>query len=280
MEYVKIPVAEWTDLFLDWVVEHFGLFFDSIGDGMQSVFNVILAALRMLPPEAFTLAVVILAWRYVGRGLALFTLAGFFLIGSLGLWDDMLVTMVVVVVSTLLSIVIGIPLGILASQSDLAERVIRPILDIMQTMPSFVYLIPVLLFFGMGQVSAVFATIIFAIPPAVRLTNLGIRNVDRAVVEAAQSFGSTRWQMLTKILLPQARPTIMAGINQTIMLALSMAVITAMIGGEGLGKVVLRGISRVAPGIGLEGGIGIVVLAILLDRLSSSASRKTVPTGR
>lgn len=271
MEYFRIPLAEWTDRFIDWLLVHFVSFFDAIGDTVQTVLLLLLDGLRWLPPELVVITVVAIAWRYGGRNLALFALIGFIIIGSLSLWDEMLITLVVVLVSTVLSVAIGVPLGILASQSDTAERIVRPVLDIMQTMPSFVYLIPVLLFFGMGLPAAVTATIIFAMPPAVRLTNLGIRNVDAEVVEAARSFGATRSQMLLKVLLPQARPTIMAGINQTIMLALSMAVITAMIGGEGLGKTVLYGISRVAPGIGLEGGIGIVILAILLDRISSAA---------
>lgn len=270
MAYVRIPIADWTDQLIRWVMQNFGRLFEIVGDTMQALMDVLLQGLRALPPEAFTLIVSVIAWRVGGRWLGLFSLGGFFLIGSMNLWDEMLVTLVVVVVSTALSVLIGVPLGIVASQSDTFDRVIRPVLDLMQTMPSFVYLIPVLMLFGMGQAAAVVATIVFAMPPAVRLTNLGIRSVDAEVVEAAQSFGATRGQLLMKVLLPQARPTIMAGVNQTLMLALSMAVITAMIGGQGLGSTVLYGISRVAPGIGLEGGLGIVVLAIVLDRISST----------
>jgi len=168
----------------------------------------------------------------------------------------------------------GVPLGILAAKSDKADKVIRPILDFMQTLPSFVYLIPTILLFGVGGVSAVIATFVFATPPAVRLTNLGIRQVPTEVVEAGKAFGSTSWQMLVKVQLPIAMPTIMAGINKTIMLALFMAVISAMIGAPGLGSAVLAGISQVDVGKGLVAGLGIVVLAIVLDRITEGLSQK------
>jgi len=179
-----------------------------------------------------------------------------------------------VLVATVFSIATGIPLGIWSAKSDVVERTIRPFLDFMQTLPSFVYLIPTILLFGIGGVPAVISTFVFATPPAVRLTNLGIRQVPYDVVEAAQAFGSTPWQLLTKVELPIALPTILAGVNQTIMLALSMAVIASMIGAPGLGTVVLSGISRVDVGMGLVGGLGIVVLAIILDRITEGLGNK------
>jgi len=207
--------------------------------------------------------------------MAIFSILGLLYLGSVDLWTEAMQTLAIVLVATVFSIFTGIPLGIWSAKSNAVEQVVRPVLDFMQTLPSFVYLIPTILLFGIGGVPAVISTFVFATPPVVRLTNLGIRQVPYDLIEAAKAFGSTSWQMLTKVQLPIALPTILAGVNQTIMLALSMAVIASMIGAPGLGSVVLAGISRVNVGMGLVGGLGIVVLAIILDRMTEGLGSKT-----
>lgn len=202
--------------------------------------------------------------------MAVFAFLGLLATIGMDVWQETMATVALALSGTLVSLLFAIPLGILASQSDTAERIIRPILDFMQTLPSFVYLIPAVMFFGMGKVAALVATMIFAMPPSVRLTNLGIREVPREMVEAARSFGSSRWQTLVDVQLPLAMPTIMAGVNQCIMMALSMTVIASMIGAGGLGLVVLRSMQTLDIGMGTVGGLGIVILAIILDRLTES----------
>jgi glycine betaine/proline transport system permease protein len=197
----------------------------------------------------------------------------------MGLWSETVATLALVIAATLVSLVIGIPLGIWAARNDLVERIVRPVLDLMQTMPAFVYLIPAAMFFGLGRVPGVVATIIFAMPPAVRLTNLGIRQVPKELVETGLAFGCTSGQLLLKVQLPTARPSIMAGVNQTIMLALSMVVIASMIGAGGLGDTVLRGIQRLDVGLGFEGGLGVVILAIILDRITQSFGKQRRNSG-
>jgi glycine betaine/proline transport system permease protein len=189
-------------------------------------------------------------------------------------WEETIATIVLALSGTVVSLLFGIPLGIIASQNDMVERILRPILDFMQTLPSFVYLIPAVMFFGMGKVAALVATMIFAMPPAVRLTNLGIREVSREMVEAARAFGSSRWQTLVDVQIPLALPTIMAGINQCIMMSLAMTVIASMIGAGGLGLVVLRSMQMLDIGMGTVGGVGIVILAIILDRLTENIAKK------
>ncbi|UFJ40311.1 proline/glycine betaine ABC transporter permease [Brevibacillus humidisoli] len=274
MNYFQFPLAEWTNLFVDnWLIPVFGGFFNMISDYISIVLDAIQAVLLWIPPEIIAVLIVLLAWRTAGIGIAIFSIIGLLYLGSVDLWPESMQTLAVVLVATTFSIIIGIPVGIWSAKSDAVERAVRPILDFMQTLPSFVYLIPTILLFGIGGVPAVISTFVFATPPAVRLTNLGIRQVPDDVVEAARAFGSTSWQMLTKVQLPIAMPTILAGVNQTIMLALSMAVIASMIGAPGLGSIVLSGISRVDVGIGLVGGLGIVVLAIILDRMTEGLGR-------
>jgi glycine betaine/proline transport system permease protein len=198
---------------------------------------------------------------------ALFVLL-LYAIGAFGLWDKLMQTLALMLVATVLSIILGVPLGILCSQNRWVRRTLLPVLDVMQTLPSFVYLIPVLMLFGLGKVPAIFATVIYSLPPLIRLTDLGIRQVDGDVVEAARSFGTTRWQMLIGVQLPLARPSIMAGINQTTMMSLSMVVIASMIGSRGLGEDVLAGIQTLDVGKGMQAGIAIVILAIVIDRIS------------
>ena len=276
MNYFHLPLEEWTNRFVNnWLIPVLGGFFDSISNIVGTFISLVTDILQFLPAELMALILIFLAWRYAGVGIAVFTLIGSLFLGSVDLWDAAMQTLAIVIVATLFSIIIGIPIGIWSAKSPIVNSIVRPILDFMQTLPSFVYLIPAILLFGLGGVPAVISTFVFATPPAVRMTTLGIKQVPTDVVEAARAFGSTYWQMLTKVQLPMAIPTIMAGINQTIMLALSMAVIASMIGAPGLGSVVLAGISRVNVGLGLTGGLGIVVLAIVLDRITQGIGEKT-----
>lgn len=276
MNYFHFPLEKWTNTFVDeFLLPIFGPLFDMLSTYIGSFIGLVINLLTWIPAEIITITIVFLAWRIAGKGVAVFSLLGFLYLGSVGLWDLGMQTLAIVLVATLFSVMVGIPVGILSAKYATVDKMVRPILDFMQTLPSFVYLIPAILLFGLGGVPAVISTFIFATPPCVRLTALGIRQVPTEVIEAAKAFGSTSSQMLFKVQLPLAIPTIMAGINQTIMLALSMAVIASMIGAPGLGNEVLSGISRVNVGQGLVGGLGIVVLAIMLDRITQGINEKT-----
>ncbi|MCD5311015.1 ABC transporter permease [Kineosporia babensis] len=255
---------------VDWLTEHLGPLFDAITDVMLFLLNTVLAVLTA--PHAFVVTAVFVGLALLVRkpGLALFALAAFILIQAMDLWIQAMQTLAVVVVAAGIAVLVGIPLGIWASRRRDVSSVVRPLLDLMQTLPVFVYLIPAVFFFGVGVVPGVVATIVFAIPPAVRLTELGIRNVDGEVVEAAHAFGARPAKILREVQVPLAMPSIMAGINQTIMLALSMVVIAGMVGADGLGSVVVRGISTLDVGAGFEGGLAVVLLAIYIDRLSTA----------
>lgn len=230
--------------------------------------------LRSSPWWVVVLVVFGLAWLASRRVLFAAAMAlMLFAIGLIGLWDAAMQTLALMVVAVFLSVLIGIPLGLLMASFNWLRRIMLPVLDVMQTMPSFVYLIPVLMLFGLGKVPAVLATVVYAVPPLIRLTSLGLRQVDPNVMEAAQAYGVTRWQMLVKVTLPLARPSIMAGINQTTMMALSMVVVASMIGAQGLGEDVLAGIQTLDIGRGLQAGAAIVILAIVMDRISQSYGR-------
>jgi glycine betaine/proline transport system permease protein len=272
-----IPVAHWATALVDFLIEHGQGLFDFINSGLDSLTFGIERALLL--PSAWLLigGLTGLAWWWVGRRFALFTVISLTLVLGMNLWQETMTTLALVIAATLVSLVFGIPTGILAARSNRIEYLVRPVLDLMQTMPAFVYLIPAAMFFGLGRVPGVVATIIFAVPPAVRLTNLGIRQVPTELVEAGLAFGCTQKQLLLKVQLPQAKPSIMAGVNQTIMLALSMVVIASMIGAGGLGDVVLRGIQRLDVGLGFEGGLGVVILAIILDRITQSFGKERRP---
>ena len=266
----EIPLDNWTDRFVDYlqdiaiVDEFFDLVKDAIGGfvgGFEAVmtFPPVLVMIALLAAIAFFLS----NWR-----VAVFAVLGFLLIVSLGLWADAMLTLALVLASTVISLIIGIPLGIVSAKSRPVEAAMKPTLDIMQTMPAFVYLVPMVVFLGLGAGPALVATVIFAAPPAVRLTMLGIQQVPQNTVEAAHAFGATPWQTLRKVELPQALPTIMAGVNQVLMLALSMGVIAALVGSGGLGGTVVRGLSQLDVGRAFIGGVGIVVIAIYLDRVT------------
>ncbi|WP_317633817.1 ABC transporter permease [Perspicuibacillus lycopersici] len=273
----ELPIADAAKTFTEWMTDAFSFLFDPInkhfGDFMEFVADDLLMS---IPPVIFILLVALLAFFVSGKkfGLAIFSIIGLWLIDNQGHWEDLMSTVTLVLIASLLSVIIGVPIGILMSKNKVANAVISPILDFMQTMPAFVYLIPAVAFFGIGMVPGVFASLIFATPPTVRFTNLGIRQVSKELVEAADAFGSTGRQKLFKVELPMAKTTIMAGINQTVMLALSMVVIASMIGAPGLGREVLSALQRAQVGSGFVAGIGIVILAIIIDRITQTINKK------
>jgi len=270
IENGHIPVGDAIDALVEFLLNHFQPLFDVITTAIGSLTDALASTLLWVPGWVLTLLLAALAWGRVSWRFGLFTLASLSLLEGMNLWPESINTLALVLAATVVSLAIGLPLGIWAARRDAVDRLVRPVLDFMQTMPAFVYLIPAAMFFGLGRVPGVIATIIFSMPPAVRLTNLGIRQVPKELVEAGQAFGCTPMQLLFKVQIPTARKSIMAGINQNIMLALSMVVIASMIGAGGLGKEVLRGIQRLEVGVGFEGGIGVVLLAIILDRITQS----------
>ncbi|OHV11912.1 ABC transporter permease [Kushneria phosphatilytica] len=269
-----IPLGDWIEGGLDFLTGHYSNVTRGISAVTQTGISGLNDGLMWLPPWALIIVIALLSWRLSGTRLAIFSILGLGLIWNLGLWDPMIESFTLVVIATFVAVIIALPLGILAALSERFYRVIMPILDFMQTMPAFVYLIPAIPFFGIGSVSAIFATVIFSMPPAIRFTTLGIRQVPVELIEAADAYGATKSQKLIKLQLPLSLPTIMAGINQTIMLALSMVVIAAMIGANGLGSEVWRAIQRLQPGAGFEAGIAVVILAMLLDRLTQTLRGK------
>ena len=269
----RIPIRDWVSDAVRYLQVQFGPFFDAFSDAVQAVIGSLLAGFEWLPVLVLIGVLAAVTALLGGWRIGLFALLGLLLVENIGLWQPFLQTLALVVTAQLLIVLVGLPLGILAASSDSFERVLRPILDFMQTMPAFVYLIPAVMFFGIGLVPGVVATFVFAIPPLVRLVSLGIRQVPVDLVEAADAFGSTAWQKLVKVEMPVARPSIMAGLNQSIMLNLSMVVIAGMIGARGLGAEVLRGIQRLNVGQGFEAGLAVVILAIVLDRVTASFGR-------
>ena len=266
----KLDLGSWVNDSVQFLLDNHSGAFDSIGS-VVSGFSELIEQLLMMPPAwlLITLFVVLGLWR-IGAGFALFTGVAFTLIVMTGFWDQTVVTLGLTFSATLISLLLGIPLGIWAAKSERVATIIRPVLDFMQTMPAFVYLIPAAMLFGLGRVPGIIATVIFAMPPAVRLTALGIRQVNKEIVEAGQSFGCTPRQLLFKVQLPNAMPSIMAGVNQTIMMALSMVIIASMVGAGGLGNDVLASIQRLDIGLGFESGMAVVLLAIILDRITES----------
>ncbi|MDN4495182.1 ABC transporter permease [Ureibacillus aquaedulcis] len=272
----SLPVADTVETIMDWLTSHLSALFSFIQDGGKNAMDFITEMLVAIPPVVFILVIAIIAFFATKRkfGLAIFSIIGLLFIYNQGLWEELMNTITLVIFSSIIAIIIGIPLGILMSKSIVAENIIKPILDFMQTMPGFVYLIPAVAFFGIGVVPGVFASVIFALPPTVRFTNLGIRQVPRELVEAADSYGSTGWQKLLKVELPLAKSTIMAGINQTVLLSLSMVVIASMIGAPGLGREVLSALQRAQVGNGFVAGLSLVIFAIIVDRLTQSFNKK------
>ena len=274
-DVVGIPLAKWVDAAMSWLLNNLDGFFDAIGFIILQVVAGIERLFLFVPWFVIILLVGLAGWKLVGKwktGIVFMILM--FMIGTFGYWELAMRTLSLVIASVFFSLLIGIPLGIHMARSDRGESILKPILDGMQTMPSFVYLIPALMFFGMGKVPAMFATIIYAVPPVIRLTNVGIRTVDVEAVEASKAFGATPTQVLFDVQLPLAKPSIMVGINQTTMMALAMVVIGSMIGAKGLGMEVLLAINRIEVGRGFEAGISIVFLAIIIDRITHSFSVK------
>lgn len=276
----KIPIGDFMEEVIDWMTKNFSGFFTAVKGTLSGIIDGGSWLLMAIPVTVFIVGAILLAWWISGKGMAVFTGIGLFLIYNLGLWEKTMLTLALVSAATLIALLLGLPLGILMSKSNTANKIVRPILDFMQTMPAFVYLIPAVYFFDLGTVPGAVATIIFAMPPIVRLTNLGIRQVPADVVEAARSFGSTPAQLLFKVQIPLAVPTMMAGLNQTIMLSLSMVVISAMIGADGLGKTVYEGITQMKMGKGFEGGLAVVIMAMLLDRITQSLGTAQNKSGR
>ena len=264
----SLPVEAWINSGLGWVVEHFRPFFQTVRLPIDGTLNWVQGLLTGLPTLAMIALIGLLAWQFAGRALAIGTTVALLLVAMLGIWPEAMVTLSLVLTSLVFCMVIGLPLGVLLASSDRAQRLMRPVLDAMQTTPAFVYLVPVVMLFGIGNVPGVIVTIIFALAPLVRLTNLGLRQVRPDLIEAARAYGASPWQMLVKVQLPLAMPSIMAGINQALMLSLSMVVIASMIAVGGLGQMVLRGIGRLDKGLATVGCLGIVLLSITLDRLT------------
>ena len=266
--------AQTIDDAVDWVVRSGRWFFNPVRDGISHTLNAIEDALHLLPWPAVTLGLALLALAAGGWRLLAITVVGLLFIGFMSLWDNAIDTVALMVVAVVISVAIGLPLGILAARNSVADGILRPILDGMQTMPSFVYLLPGILLFSLGPPAGIFATIIYAVPPVIRLTNLGIRQVPEDTIEAAHAFGSSPLQTLVKVQIPMALPTIMAGINQTTMMALAMVTIASMVAAGGLGDNVLRALQKNQSGNGAIAGLAIVFLAIIIDRLTQSIAQK------
>ena len=270
-----VPLGQWVSDLIDWLLDTVPWLFDAISAVMQVLVDGLTDALVSPPPVVWIVVFTVLALLLRGPWLALYTLLAFLLVVSLELWAETMQTLALVLVAAVIAAAIGVPLGILAARHRAVSVAVRPVLDFMQTTPVFVYLIPAVFFFGVGVVPGVVATILFAIPPGVRLTELGIRQVDREVVEAAQAFGARPGQVLREVQLPLALPSIMAGINQVIMLALSMVVTAGLLGAAGLGAVVVRAVTQLDVASGFEGGLAVVLLAIFLDRLTASFGQRS-----
>lgn len=266
-------IRGWLDSAVDWMVTSWDGFFGGVNEAVLAVLVPLDRVLLAAPWWLVAVVAGVIAWRAAGRRTGALATAGVVLIASLGLLDPAIQTMTLVLVAVALTVIIGLPVGILAARSDRFERLSRPVLDGMQTMPSFVYLIPAVMLLGLGRAPAIAATTIYALPPLVRLTSLGIRQVDEGLVEVARSFGATPWQLLLKVQLPVARSTIMAGLNQAVMMALAMAVIASMIGARGLGADVLAGLASLESGRGFVAGAGIVILAVVIDRVTQGLGR-------
>ncbi|WP_028301692.1 glycine betaine/L-proline ABC transporter permease ProW [Oceanospirillum beijerinckii] len=274
-QYLNLPLGEWVESILQYLVQNFRGFFRAIRWPIDQVLDISEGILQSIPPLIGIIFSSLLGWQLAGKRMGLFCAVTLFFLGLIGVWSESMTTLSLVLTSLFFCVVLGVPLGILSARSDRIEKIVRPVLDAMQTLPAFVYLVPVVMLFGIGNVPGVLVTIVFALPPLVRLTNLGIRQVPADKIEAARAFGCTPRQMLFRVQLPLATPTIMAGVNQTLMLSLSMVVIASMISVGGLGQMVLRGIGRLDMGLATVGGLGLVLLAIFLDRLTQAMGERS-----
>lgn len=269
-----IPLDIWIANGINWLVDNHREFFMKLKWPVEQTLSAIDHGLNALHPAIIIIAVLLLAWRVAGWRISIFSCISLILIGLLGLWENTMTTLAMVVSSVIFCVLAGVPLGIYAGRNDRFEQILRPMLDAMQTTPSFVYLVPIVMLFSIGNAAGVLATIIFALPPIIRLTSLGIRQVPQELIEAAEAFGATNRQVLIKVQIPLALPTILAGLNQTIMMALSMVVVAALIGAGGLGSPVILGLNSLDIGLAAIGGIGIVLMAVVLDRITQAAAQK------
>jgi glycine betaine/proline transport system permease protein len=279
-EWLHVPFDDWVDTGLDWLVDNFRAVFQAIRWPIDQVLGFLELLLTSPPALLMILLLALVGWQIAGRRLAIGTAVAFFVMGIIGAYEQAMTTLAIVLTAVVFCVAIGLPTGIAMSRRDGLQGVMRPVLDTMQTTPAFVYLVPIVMLFGIGNVPGVVVTIIFALPPLIRLTNLGIRQVPSDVIEAATAFGASKRQLLYKVQLPLATKTIMAGVNQTLMLALSMVVIASMISVGGLGQMVLRGIGRLDMGLATVGGVGIVLLAIVLDRMTQALGAEERESGR
>jgi len=273
----KLALGNGVESALDWAIIYLSPALETIKLGISKVFKALEVFFLWVPWPVWVVFVGLLAWRLVSLGTGLLLGGGLLIIQLVQLWDEAMSTVALVGTAVLLAIILAIPIGIIASRSNRIDAVIRPILDAMQTIPSLIYLIPVVMLLGVGKVPAVLATMVFGMPPAIRLTNLGLRQVPADVKEAARAFGASGWQMLVKVELPLALRTIMAGVNQSTMMSVSMVIIAAFIGAGGLGYSVLLALNRVRVGAGFEAGLAILAIAIVLDRLTQALSRVGQP---
>jgi glycine betaine/proline transport system permease protein len=276
----KLPLADWTDSVVEWITNTFEWFFDPLKEIIDVSVGSLEAAFTTLPALLMVAILTVIAFFLAGWRVALFTVLGLLLIISLDLWEEAMQTLALVLVAAAISLAIGIPIGILAAKSRNVEAFVRPVLDVAQTMPAFVYLVPIVALIGIDEPPALIATVVFAMPPAVRLTMLGIQQVPKDTVEAAQAFGATSWQTLFKVELPLSLKSIMAGVNQVIMLSLSMVVIAALAGAGGLGEPVVSGLSQLDVGTAFVGGVGIVIIAIMLDRVTRGLEKRRMTTAK
>jgi glycine betaine/proline transport system permease protein len=274
----KIPIGDWAGVFVDWLTTNYEWFFDAISNGLRIPIEGLVEWLELVPPLIFAIAAAALAYL-IQRSwkVSLFILLGLLLILNIGLWNEMIETLVLVTGASFVSLLIGIPVGIVSARRPWIYNALSPVLDMMQTIPTFVYLVPTLVLFGLGLVPGLIATVIFAVPAPIRLTYLGISQVQMPLIEAGEAFGCTRWQLLMKVKLPAALPTIMAGVNQCIMLSLSMVVIAALVGAGGLGTPTVRALAQSNVSLGVEAGLAIVIVAIGLDRILKQRPRSRRP---
>ncbi|WFE41712.1 ABC transporter permease subunit [Micromonospora sp. WMMD998] len=267
----RVPLGEWIEAGVDWATRTLGPLFDAVTAVVEGLVGPLEQLLNGVPAVAVVAVLAGLGWWLRGWKFALGAAVGLLLVAGMPYWEETMSTLAQVLVASLLALLLAIPLGVFVAENRRASAVARPVLDFMQTMPAFVYLLPALFFFGIGTVPGVLATVVFSMPPGVRLTELGLRQVDKEIVQAAESFGAPPWMVLLRTKVPLALPTIMTGVNQVIMLSLSMVVIAGMVGAGGLGDVIIFALSQVEVGAGFEGGIAVVVLAVVLDRLTDSA---------
>ena len=266
------------DSSIDWMVVEFAWFFDSISNYIKVWLGALRSFFSWIPWPIVIIGMFYAGWKLTDIKVSSVASIALLFMGLFDLWESAMITVAIMTVSVSLSVGLGVPLGVMASRSNMVQAILRPILDTMQTMPSFCYLVPGIMFFGLGNVAAVLAVVLYAIPPCIRLTNLGIRQVDASVIEAGRAFGSTRFQLLTKVQIPLAIPTIMAGINQTVLMALAMSTIAAMVGAGGLGMDVLRSMGQLREGEAFISGAGIVILAMIFDRFTQGYIRKQQQT--